>query len=109
MALKPCRECGAQVSTEAEVCPHCGVRSPTATDPLAALAPSGNKQGKITGFGWFTLVLVGGIIVLFVFFSNEAPKETACDSDWRKCADNEQLVNNYSRWTSVKVECKRGR
>ena len=45
MALKPCRECGAQVSTEAEVCPHCGVRSPTATDPLAALAPSGNKQG----------------------------------------------------------------
>ena len=40
-------------------------------------------------------------------FSNEAPKETACDSDWRKCANNEQLVNNYSRWTSVKVECKR--
>jgi hypothetical protein len=29
MALKPCRECGQQVSTDAETCPHCGVRSPT--------------------------------------------------------------------------------
>ena len=75
MALKPCRECGVQVSTEAEVCPHCGVRSPTASDPLAALAPSGNKQGKITGFGWFTLVLVGGIIVLFVFFQMKLQKK----------------------------------
>ena len=31
MALKPCRECGAQVSTEAEVCAHCGVRFPAAS------------------------------------------------------------------------------
>lgn len=75
MALKPCRECGAQVSTEAEVCPHCGVHFPAATDPLAALAPSGNKHGKITGFGWFTLVLVGGIIVLFVFFQMKLQKK----------------------------------
>lgn len=29
MALKACRECGNQVSTKAEICPHCGVRSPT--------------------------------------------------------------------------------
>jgi hypothetical protein len=29
MALKPCRECRAQVSTEAKSCPHCGVKSPT--------------------------------------------------------------------------------
>lgn len=29
MALKNCRECGQQVSTEAESCPHCGVPSPT--------------------------------------------------------------------------------
>ena len=29
MALEPCRECGAKVSTEAEICPHCGVRLPT--------------------------------------------------------------------------------
>jgi uncharacterized membrane protein len=29
MALQPCRECGARVSTEAVVCPHCGVPQPT--------------------------------------------------------------------------------
>jgi len=28
MALKPCRECGKQVSTEAATCPKCGVSSP---------------------------------------------------------------------------------
>lgn len=29
MALKPCRECGQQVSEEAAACPHCGVTAPT--------------------------------------------------------------------------------
>lgn len=29
MALSNCRECGKQVSTEASVCPHCGVPQPT--------------------------------------------------------------------------------
>jgi hypothetical protein len=29
VALKPCRECGKEVSTEAKQCPHCGVGHPT--------------------------------------------------------------------------------
>lgn len=29
MALRPCRECGKSVSTEAAACPHCGVPAPT--------------------------------------------------------------------------------
>jgi hypothetical protein len=29
MALRPCRECGKEVSTEAKQCPHCGVSNPT--------------------------------------------------------------------------------
>lgn len=33
MALKDCKECGAQVSTEAEACPHCGVPAPTQDMP----------------------------------------------------------------------------
>jgi len=28
MALSTCKECGAQVSTEAKSCPHCGVKAP---------------------------------------------------------------------------------
>jgi hypothetical protein len=30
-----------------------------------------------------------------------------CKSDWTKCIDNEQLVNNYSGWANVKGTCKR--
>lgn len=30
MALRPCRECKKEVSTEASACPHCGATSPTA-------------------------------------------------------------------------------
>lgn len=29
MTLSSCKECGAQVSTEAKTCPHCGVKAPT--------------------------------------------------------------------------------
>ena len=29
MALKPCRECKREVSTDAKACPHCGKKSPT--------------------------------------------------------------------------------
>ncbi|EPT9826979.1 zinc ribbon domain-containing protein, partial [Escherichia coli] len=28
MALKTCRECGHKVSSEAKVCPNCGVKEP---------------------------------------------------------------------------------
>jgi hypothetical protein len=28
MALRPCRECGAQVSTAAKACPRCGIKLP---------------------------------------------------------------------------------
>ena len=38
MALQPCRECGAQVSTEAKSCPHCGVPDPASrSDPHRSL------------------------------------------------------------------------
>jgi RNA polymerase subunit RPABC4/transcription elongation factor Spt4 len=29
VALKPCKECGREISTEAKACPHCGKTSPT--------------------------------------------------------------------------------
>jgi hypothetical protein len=29
MALKPCKECGREISTEARTCPHCGKKNPT--------------------------------------------------------------------------------
>jgi hypothetical protein len=32
-----CRECGNQVKADTKFCPHCGVRTPGASDPLAAI------------------------------------------------------------------------
>jgi RNA polymerase subunit RPABC4/transcription elongation factor Spt4 len=32
MALKPCKECGKEISTEAKVCPNCGKKNPTASE-----------------------------------------------------------------------------
>lgn len=31
MALKPCKECQQEVSTQAKTCPHCGVKAPAQT------------------------------------------------------------------------------
>lgn len=48
MALKPCRECGKEVSTGAPKCPHCGAKSPTES------ALSHGLKGILSG-----LVLIG--------------------------------------------------
>lgn len=37
MALKDCKECGKQISTEAESCPHCGAKQPKPTSRLSIL------------------------------------------------------------------------
>ncbi|WP_312514990.1 hypothetical protein [Massilia sp.] len=37
MALKPCAECGARISTEAEACPHCGAKPRATMGPIRRL------------------------------------------------------------------------
>jgi len=37
MALKPCRECGAKISTEAAACPQCGARPKKSMGPVGRL------------------------------------------------------------------------
>lgn len=54
MALKKCRECGGQVSSEAAICPHCGVKKPVKKQStlvsivvvLIILAAIGNISGE---------------------------------------------------------------
>jgi hypothetical protein len=41
MALARCRECGGDVSSEAVVCPHCGIR-----DPAVAAAPGAARHAR---------------------------------------------------------------
>lgn len=43
MAMKPCRECGTEVSTKAKTCPHCGVDHPA--DKVKAAGASMQKIG----------------------------------------------------------------
>jgi hypothetical protein len=94
MALKKCRECGAQVSTSAAACPQCGA-------PQSAGVPRGCLGVLILGF----------LIVVAVMFqggnSNNQPNAPpSCKSDWKKCTDNAELVNNYSKWFNAQFECK---
>jgi hypothetical protein len=56
MALKKCKECGKEVSTKAEKCPHCGVRNPTTS----------TMEGCLGNF--LSLVILGVIIFIIVHF-----------------------------------------
>jgi len=60
MALKPCRECKKQVSTEAATCPHCGVPQPVAPPSPSAASSSGGGAAKGCA------VLLGAGVLLFV-------------------------------------------
>src|SRR5512142_172152 len=74
MALEPCRECGRQVSTEAAVCPHCGVPRPTDRPIEAEPRRSGDYVSRtLTGdervlfrtrLHWITL-LRGILVIVF--------------------------------------------
>lgn len=56
MALKPCRECGKDVSTEAKTCPHCGVSGPVVASIM----------NKNFGCGTGCLALIALVVVVMV-------------------------------------------
>ena len=134
MALKPCRECGAQVSTEAKTCPHCGVGNPTAKPPM-----------RTTGAGWLIVIAAIGGVIYWVSSSSGsdsgkavpaaasmsasaalssstigalaaasssparvvAPPPTAtCATDYTVCKDNADLVNNYDKIIDAQSACR---
>jgi hypothetical protein len=72
MALKPCRECGRQVSTSAETCPHCGIRSPVASSGKGS-SGKGDQHGVL---GVIFFVIIAGFIALWAFGKTEGPQET---------------------------------
>jgi hypothetical protein len=53
MAMTRCRECGGDVSTEAESCPHCGIANP---GRAKAVRPRGRR--------WLAVAAVGGAAVV---------------------------------------------
>lgn len=51
MALKSCRECGKEVSTDAKICPHCGAGKPTTQKP--------SVKETFAGFALLALIVAG--------------------------------------------------
>jgi hypothetical protein len=67
MALKPCHECGAQVSTQAETCPGCGIRNPTLTvEPTFQHVRVGIQQAKVGETGLKIISIEAFIIALAI-------------------------------------------
>jgi hypothetical protein len=61
MALEPCRECGREVSTEAQTCPHCGVGRPAATASVTPRTPlATTRQGQV----WPAVGCLGFLLLL---------------------------------------------
>lgn len=87
MALKPCRECGRQVSTEALTCPQCGVPNPTTvpvefvetaspSEPIPDVPPVSLTKPSHFGeyLAGFMVLAVIAIIAIAIGSADDAPK-----------------------------------
>jgi len=101
MALKQCKKCGEQVKRTAKKCPHCGVSNPTLT-----------AQDSLRN--WLSLVLAGVVIAVYFSFAGdggEGSREKSansnnCVSDWRKCNNTSELVENNDQITMAQQRCE---
>lgn len=85
MALQPCRECGHEVSTEADTCPNCGVRKPTQSSLMAFLTKSrGSRSGCGSGCGGLLVAIIGiGILAAVLIPSPEDGSGSSSFADVR--------------------------
>jgi len=120
MALDKCRECTKEVSTEAETCPHCGVKSPTRKTATV-------KRVDLVG-GLFLLALAAFVLIKCSSdadynekkaAADAAAKEAQCKTDLQCLGDKaivgagvyckdpiERLAKYSARWTDGTFEPK---
>lgn len=60
MALTYCRECQQQISTQAQTCPHCGIRFPA------------REMGTGTGYEWKSRYTIYGYPLVHIAFGRDA-------------------------------------
>jgi hypothetical protein len=98
-----CRECNGKVWRSAEYCEHCGVRYPAKGFPIEA-EKSPPRLSRLLG-----IVLLVIVILVIIKASGTGSNEPAspCRSDWSRCTDNADLVNNYSQIDHAQFDCKR--
>lgn len=89
MALRACKECGQEVSTKAERCPHCGA----------------SIRKQVSGCAGCLVVLVLGAIFLVVFAAVTGPgpggRSAGASSSPAKSAEElrtERLKKQFSAW-----------
>ncbi len=68
MALKPCRECGKNVSEHAQACPNCGIKAPIEVSPAERRNTKPSKWGKFT---------FGAFVIAVALYFNSQNKNTA--------------------------------
>ncbi len=85
MAIRPCRECGRPVSTEAPSCPGCGVPNPT-EHPLPVARPSPAKPAypiRPEIIAIVTLAVVGAVLYTFASAPIRPTPQPSADSTRR--------------------------
>jgi len=114
MALKPCRECGARVSTREEICPHCGVHSPTADNPIAKISSNSvetrisNAIRRALGI-MLVVVFLGAIFLNWLLPKEDNGVQTASSADNPK--HSSEVMTTTSRdirwpdWMSSFQQC----
>jgi len=104
MALKPCKECKKEISTEAKVCPHCGKKNPTQSANASAgvgclavvvvifliVQATGGGSGSSTGS------LSPGRVV-----SSAPTAPPRAGSQWRYGQDMDEMTGRASHFASV--------
>lgn len=104
MALKPCRECGKEVSTEATTCPHCGVSQPTKS------AASRNLSGFQGCAVILLLVVAAGVVSSILAPATRSPRQRTAarvpdlTATVRSTATDVRITNGDSfDWTNCTV------
>ena len=74
MAMKPCAECGVQVSAQADACPQCGSpikrereRVATGVFIVGLLASVATCSGGASSGVWLTILLLAAAVALYVY------------------------------------------
>ncbi len=91
MALVACRECGQKISTEAKVCPHCGVQHPT------------GKPSNNAGKGCLTVIIIIVLIVIIGAISDSMPAPPTNSTATAAALTGPQDISNSDNANIVKV------
>lgn len=122
MPLIECPECRKGVSDKAAACPHCGhpiagygYYDPTAAERAQRLLSDQPTDGDVVekkgnrGCSGVGVLMLIGIVVLIAIGSNKDAADKlnpTCKTDWHLCADNSDLINNFTDISRGQVSCK---